>query len=45
MAKASSMRWRGHVLRNEDKNVMVKALKFEMRVVEEDDRNKGKKRV
>ena len=28
-AKASSMRWYGHVLRKEDKNVIVKALKFE----------------
>ena len=30
MAKASSIRWFGHVLRKEDKNVMVKALKFEV---------------
>ena len=30
MAKASSMRWYGHVLRKEDKNVVVKALKFEV---------------
>ena len=30
MAKASSMRWYGHVLRKEDKNVIVKALKFEV---------------
>ena len=30
MAKASSMRWYGHVLRKEDKNVIVKALKFEL---------------
>ena len=29
MAKASSMRWYGHVLRKEDENVIVKALKFE----------------
>ena len=28
MAKASSIRWYGHVLRKEDKNVIVKALKF-----------------
>ena len=28
MAKASSMRWYGHVLRKEDENVIVKALKF-----------------
>ena len=27
MAKASSMRWYGHVLRKEDENVIVKALK------------------
>ena len=30
MAKASSMRWYDHVLRKEDKNVIVKALKFEV---------------
>ena len=30
MAKASSMRWYGHVLKKEDKNVIVKALKFEV---------------
>ena len=30
MAKASSIRWYGHVLRNEDENVIVKALKFEV---------------
>ena len=30
MAKASSMRWYGHVLRKEDENVKVKALKFEV---------------
>ena len=30
MAKASSTRWYGHVLRKEDKNVIVKALKFEV---------------
>ena len=30
MAKASSMRWYGHVLRKEDENVIVKALKFEV---------------
>ena len=30
MAKASSMRWYGHVLRKEDKNVIVKTLKFEV---------------
>ena len=29
MAKASIMRWYGHVLRKEDENVIVKALKFE----------------
>ena len=28
MAKASSMRWYSHVLRKEDKIVIVKALKF-----------------
>ena len=31
MAKASSIRWYGHVLRKEDENVIVKALKFEVR--------------
>ena len=30
MAKASSMRWYGHVLRKEYENVIVKALKFEV---------------
>ena len=30
MAKASSMQWYGHVLRKEDENVIVKALKFEV---------------
>ena len=30
MAKASSMRWYGHILRKEDENVIVKASKFEM---------------
>ena len=30
MAKASSIRWYGHVLRKEGENVMVKALKFEV---------------
>ena len=30
MAKASSMRWYGHVLRKEDENVTVKALKFKV---------------
>ena len=30
MAEASSMWWYGHVLRKEDKNVIVKALKFEV---------------
>ena len=28
LAKASSMRWYGHVLRKEDEDVIVKALKF-----------------
>ena len=31
MAEASSMRWYGHILRKQDKNVIVKALKFEER--------------
>ena len=31
MAKACSMWWYGHVLRKEDENVIVKALKFEVR--------------
>ena len=30
MAKATSMLWYGHVLRKEDENVIVKALKFEV---------------
>ena len=30
MAKASSIQWYGHVLRKEDENVTVKALKFEV---------------
>ena len=30
MAKASSIRWYSHVLRKEDENVIVKALKFEV---------------
>ena len=29
MAKASSMQWYGRVLRKEDENVTVRALKFE----------------
>ena len=31
MAKASSIRWYGHVLRKENENVIVKVLKFEVR--------------
>ena len=30
LAKASSIRWYGYVLRKEDENVIVKALKFEV---------------
>jgi len=30
MAKASSMRWYGHVLRKEDNNVLLKGLHFEL---------------
>ena len=30
MAKASTMQWYGHVLRKEDENAIVKALKFEV---------------
>ena len=30
MAKASSVRWHGHVLRKEDENVIVMAVKFEV---------------
>ena len=30
VAKASSIRWYGHVLRKEDENVIVKVLKFEV---------------
>ena len=40
MANASSIRWHGHVLRKEDENVIVKALKFGVVVEEEEDRNK-----
>ena len=29
IAKVSNLRWYGHVSRNEDENVIVKALKFE----------------
>ena len=38
MAKASSMPWYGHVLRKEDENVILKALKFEV----SDSRGKGR---
>ena len=31
MAKASSMRWYGYALSKDDENVIVKALKFEVR--------------
>ena len=31
MAKASSIRWYGHVLKKENENVIVKVLKFEVR--------------
>ena len=31
MAKASSKRWYGHVLSKDDKSVIVKVLKFEVR--------------
>ena len=30
MAKGSSVRWYGHVLRKEDMNVITKALNFEV---------------
>ena len=30
--KASSMRWYRHVLKKEDENMIVKSLKFEVRV-------------
>jgi len=30
MAKASSMRWYGHILRREEDNVLSKALQFEL---------------
>ena len=30
MAKASSIRWYGHVLRKHDENAITKALKFEV---------------
>ena len=44
MAKASSMRWYGHVLRKEDENVMVKALQFEVSGSKvEEDQNKREK--
>ena len=38
MAKASSMRWYGHVLRKEDEDVIVKALEFEV----SDSRGRGR---
>ena len=31
MAKESCMQWYGHVLRKEDENVIMKALKFKVR--------------
>ena len=31
MAKASSMQWIGHVLRKKDENLIIEALKFEVR--------------
>ena len=42
MAKASSMRWYGHVLRKEDENVIMKALKFEVSGSREDRNKRGK---
>ena len=30
MVKASSKQWNGHVLKKEDENVIMKALKFEV---------------
>ena len=38
MAKASSMRWNGHVLRTEDEKGAVKAFKFEV----SDSRGRGR---
>ena len=38
MAKARSMQWYSHVLRKEDENVIVKALKFEV----SDSRGRGR---
>ena len=37
MVKANSVQWYSHILRKEDKYVIIKALEFEMQVVEEDD--------
>ena len=31
MAKATSMRWYGHILRKQGENIIMKALKFEGR--------------
>ena len=38
--KGSSMRWYGHVLRKEDENVIVMALKFEVSRIRERGRPK-----
>ena len=45
MAKASSMRWYGHVLRKEDEDVIVKVLNFEMRGSRERPKQTWKKQV
>ena len=42
MAKTSSMRWYGHVLRK-DENVIVKALKIQLSSSKERPKQKGKK--
>ena len=44
MTKASSMRWYGHVLRKDDENMIVKALKFErISIRGKENRNKREK--
>ena len=45
MSKASSMRWYGHVLRKDNENVIVKALKFEVSGSRERPKQTWKKQV
>ena len=44
MAKASSVRWYGHVLKKEDENAIMKALRFKVSgsKLEEDRSKRGK---